>query len=77
MEPAHAAPYVPTLPYAEIRNDVFHDISGRRIYEKFLIYRKNYEFTEYDRLFIQEGERYRKKYAEPFCSQKNDNTENN
>ena len=115
VELAHADPYVPTLPYAEIRSDVFHDIAKRRIFvfergsqfellakntetfmwvspipdntlERFelvqrpcvdnfdtmkdiLICRKNYELSEYDRLFISKVKHYKEKYLEPFNSQ--------
>ena len=118
VELAHADPYVPTLPYAEIRREIFRDAANRRIYvfergsqfdllarntETFmwvspipdntldryalvqrpcedncdimkdvLIYRKNYEFTEYDRLFIKEVGKYRKKYVDTFYMQKTD-----
>ena len=111
-ELAHADPYVPTLPYAEIRGDVFPDSPKRRIYvyergsqfdllarntetfmwvspiptstlERFdlvqhpcvdncefmrdvLIYRKNYKFTEYDRLFISKIKEYKEKYLDSF-----------
>lgn len=111
-ELAHADPYVPTLPYAEIRRDVFHDVAARKIYvfergsqfdllarntstfmwvspipdntlerydliqrpcadnaeiiKDILIYRRNYSFTEYDKLFIREVGNYREKYVEPF-----------
>ena len=110
-ELAHADPYVPTLPYAEIRGDVFPDSPKRRIYvyergsqfdllarntETFmwvspipdntldrydlvqrpcadnsefmrdvLIYRKNYVFTDYDKLFINEIKKYRETYVDP------------
>ena len=112
VELAHADPYVPTLPYGEIRRDVFHDIATRIIYvfergsqfdllarntETFmwvspipdntltrfdlvqrpcadnndfmrdiLIYRKNYAFTDYDKLFINEIKKYRETYVDPF-----------
>ena len=112
VELAHADPYVPTLPYAEIQSEIFHDIAKRKIYvfergsqfdllarnnktfmwvspipdrtldryglvqrscvdnidiiRDVLIYKKNYSFTEYDRLFIKDVERYRRKYVDPF-----------
>lgn len=112
VELEHADPYVPTLPYGEIRRDVFHDIATRIIYvfergsqfdllarntETFmwvspipentlmrfdlvqrscadnndfirdiLIYRKNYVFTDYDKIFINEINKYRETYVDTF-----------